>query len=197
VVHPWGRPVAEKRGDSTTKKAISKICAIKGKEHQLRSDIPSVIWMDFQDLHTWNMALTSAGFNPLVSWRECITSGAIWYALYGWKGAPVFQQVHFSHLDLRSQIQRMEHDGRFLLSSLASAVIVSLPDATLLAETPRRRRQLSSAVRLRCLGLPHAGIEYSIAEWTDGRVASTLMTGASLICGLIREKLPAEYLNFL
>jgi hypothetical protein len=53
VVHPWGRPSAQRRGDSTTKKAISRICAIKGKEHQLRSDIPSVIWMDFQDLHTW------------------------------------------------------------------------------------------------------------------------------------------------
>src|SRR5258708_534935 len=55
-VHPWARP--KKRGDSTTLNAISKICAIKGKEHQLRSDIPSIVWMDFQDLHSWDMALT-------------------------------------------------------------------------------------------------------------------------------------------
>jgi hypothetical protein len=91
----------------------------------------------------------------------------------------------------------MEHDGRFRLSNLASCVIVSLPNTTLVAETPRKQRQLSSAVRLRCLGLPHAGIQYSIAEWTHGQVASTLMGGASLICGLVGEKPSRDYLEFL
>jgi len=152
--------------------------------------------MDFQDLHTWDMALGPEQFNPLLSWRDHITSGAIYYALYGWKGAPVYEQVHYSHLDLPSQIQQMEHDGRFRLSTLASAVIVSLPTATILAETPRTARQLSPSVRLRCLGLPHAGLQHSIAEWTTGQVASTLNANAKLICGLIGEKPPVDYLAF-
>ncbi len=197
VVHPWGRPSVNKPGDSTTKNAISKICAIKGSERQLRSDMSSIVWMDFQDLHTLDMALTAEQFSPLLSSQEHITSGAIWYALYGWKGAPVFEHVHYSHLDLPSQIQRMEHDGRFRLSNVVSAVIVSLPNATLLAETPRKERQLPPSVRLRFLGLPHAGIQHSIAEWSAGQVAATLIAGANSICALVAEKPPTHYPDFV
>lgn len=150
--------------------------------------------MDFQDLHTGNMALSPEQFSPLVSSGNQITSGAIYYALYGWKGAPVYEQLHYSHLNLPSMIQRMEHDGRFRLSNLASAVIVSLPKATILAETPRRSRQLAPSVRLRCLGLPHAGIQHSIAEWSAGHVVSTLDTNAKLISRLIGENPPGDYL---
>jgi hypothetical protein len=196
-VHPWARPKKEKRGDSTTLNAISKICAIKGKEHQLRSDIPSIVWMDFQDLYSWDMALTADQFEPILSFREHLTSGALYYAFYGWNSAPVYEQLHYSHLELPSQIQWMRHDGRFLRSRLTSAVIVSLPTATILAETPRAARQLPSEVRLRCLGLPHFGMHNSIAEWTPGLVARVVAANAKLICGLVEKEVPAEYLAFL
>jgi len=195
VVHPWAR--ATKKGDSTTLNAISKICAIKGTEHQLRSDLPSIVWMDFQDLYSWDMALSAEQFHPVLSWREHLTSGALYYALYGWNGAPVYEQLHYSHLDLPSQIQWMRHDGRFLLSSVTSAVIVSLPMATILAESPRADRQLPSEVRLRCLGLPHFGLHNSIAEWTPGLVARVLVSNAKLICGLVGSEEPKKYLEFL
>jgi hypothetical protein len=196
-VHPWARPIQHKKGDSTTTNAISKICAIKGKEHQLRADMPSIVWMDFQDLHSWDMALTHDQFRPILSGRENLTSGAIYYALYGWDGAPVYEELHYSHLELPSQIQWMRHNGRFLLSDLTSAVVVSLPTATILAETPRKARQLPAAVRLRCLGLPHFGIHHSIAEWTPGLIAQVLTANAKLICGLSEREVPAEYLRFV
>jgi len=195
-VHPWGRPRRHKKSDSTTTNAISKICSIKENEHQLRADIPSIVWMDFQDLHSSDMALTPDQFRPIMSSRENLTSGAIYYALYGWNGAPVYEELHYSHLELPSQIQWMMHDGRFLLSDLTSAVIVSLPAATILAETPKRSRQLPSAVRLRCLGLPHFGMQDSIAEWIPGLVGKVLTANAELICGLVEQKVPVKYIRF-
>jgi len=196
-VHPWARPVPHKKGDSTTTNAISKICSIKGKEHQLRADVPSIIWMDFQDLYSWDMGLTFDQFRPILSRREHLTSGAIYYALYGWNGAPVYEQLHYSHLDMPSQTQWMRHNGRFLLSDLTSAVVVSLPTATILAETPRKSRQLPSEIRLRCLGLTHLGIHHSIAEWTPGLIAQVLTANAKMICGLLKQEVPAEYLEFV
>lgn len=127
VVQPFGNPVPGKLGDSTATNAISRICAIKQKEHQLSEDKPSILWLDFQDLYTWDMALTTEQFQPLISWNEHITSGALWYAFYGWKGAPILEQCHYSHLlGFPSQIKHMAHNGRFLMSKKLSAVIVSL-----------------------------------------------------------------------
>lgn len=57
VVQPFGKPKVGKPGDSTTTNAISRICAIKQKEHQFPDNIPAILWLDFQDLYTWDMAL--------------------------------------------------------------------------------------------------------------------------------------------
>ena len=88
VVHPFGRPEIGKPGDSTTTNAISRICGIKQREHQLSDHSPSILWLDFQDLYSWDMAMSAQEFRPVLSWNEHLTSGALWYALYGWKGRP-------------------------------------------------------------------------------------------------------------
>ena len=193
AVHPFGKPVVGKAGDSTVTNAISRICAIKQKEHQFREGTPSILWLDFQDLYNSDMALTAEQFEPLISWNEHITSGALWYALYGWKGAPILEQCHYSHLDLPSQIKGMAHNGRFLTSKKLSAVIVSLPKATILAESPRKAKQLPVDLRLRYLGLPWAGIQHTIAEWTDGLVVRRLKEHAILICGIVGRTSPLNY----
>jgi hypothetical protein len=193
VIHPFGKPIVGKPGDSTTTNAISRICAIKQKEHQLHDDISSILWLDFQDLHTGDMALTAQQFHPLISWNENITSGALWYALYGWKGAPILEQCHYSHLKLPSQIKKMAHDGRFLTSKKLSAVVVSLPKATILAESPRKERQLPRNMRMRYMGLPWAGIQHAIAEWTHGLVVQTLKTHAALVSGILGRVPPISY----
>ena len=194
VVHPFGRPVPGKPGDSTATNAISRICAIKQKEHQLSDDKPSILWLDFQDLYSGDMALTTEQFQPLSSWNENITSGALWYALYGWKGAPILEHLHYSHLlGFPSQITRMAHDGRFLTSKRLSAVIVSLSRATILAESPRDEKQLPREIRIRHLGLPWAGLQHTIAEWTDGRVVQTLKANAAFTTEIVGETPPPSY----
>ncbi len=194
VVHPFGKPIPGKPGDTVTANAISRICAIKQREHQFPEDMSSILWLDFQDLFTWNMSMTVDQFRPVISWNEHLTSGALWNGLYGWKGAPIFEHCHYSQLDLPSQIGQMRHDGRFLQpKKRLSAVITSLPTATVLAESPVKERQLPREIRLRSLGLPHAGIHRSIAEWTEGLVRQTLLADAALICGLQGSVVPPAY----
>ncbi len=193
VVHPFGKPTPGKPGDTVTANAISRICGIKPREHQLSERMPSILWEDFQDLYTWNMSMTVAQFRPIISWNGHLTSGALWYALYGWNGAPIFENCHYSHLDMPSQIGRMRHDGRFLQATKLSAVIISLPSATILAESPVKERHPPREIRLRFLGLPHAAIHHSIAEWTEGLVRQTLLADAALICGLQGSVVPPAY----
>jgi hypothetical protein len=192
-VHPWGKPTPGKRGDSTTTNAISRICSIKKDEKQFVSGVPGILWMDFQDLYSLDMSMTAEQFRPVISSNEYLTSGALWHGLYGWKGAPVFNHCHYSHLDLPSQIIQMEHGGRFFQPTKLSAIVASFPTATILAESPIRGMQLSQNLRLRYMGLPWAGIQHTIAEWTSGHVVQTLRLHASLICGLIGIVPPSAY----
>ncbi len=195
AIYPFGKPEAGEANGSTTAKAISRIRASKKDEGQFSSEVPSILWLDYQDLHNWNMSLTIEQFRPVISCNEHLTSGALWYALYGWNGAPIFEHCHYSHLDLPSQIGKMGHDGRFLQPTKLSAMIISLPTATILAESPVKERQLPEEIRLRYLGLPHAVIQNSIAEWTEGLVRQTLLADAAQICGLIGKAVPSSYPN--
>jgi hypothetical protein len=194
-VHPFGKPIPGKPGDTVTANAISRICGIKPREHQFSNDMSSILWLDFQDLYTWNMSMTVEQFRPVISWNEHLTSGALWYGLYGWKGAPIFEHCHYSHLDLPSQIAQMGHDGRFLQPTKLSGVVISLPAATILAESPRKERQLPREIRFRYLGLPHSAVHHSIADWAEGLVRQTLLADAALICGLQGTTVPNRYPN--
>lgn len=183
---PFGRPTPGKSGDSVTTNAISRLCAIKQREHQLSDEIPSVLWLDFQDLYTSNMSLGSEQFEAIISSKEHLTSGALWYAFYGWKGAPVFEQVHTSHLDFAYRKREMLHAGRFRSSQKISAVVVSLPRCTFLAESPIARNPLPAEVRLQFLGVRWAGVQHTIADWSPGLLKASLNRDASLICSFAR-----------
>ena len=87
----------------------------------------------------------------------------------------------------------MAHEGRLRQSTKLSAVVVSLPTATILAESPHKKQQLPKELRLRYMGLPWAGVQHTIAEWTDGLVVQTLRLHAALICGLIGSTPPSTY----
>jgi hypothetical protein len=71
------------------------------------------------------------------------------------------------------------------------------PSATIIAESPRKGRQLPFDFRFRFLGLPHADLQYSLAEWNTNYVATALEADARLICGMVREEPPASYLQFI
>lgn len=132
TVTPFGKP--KKSGDTTALNAISKICSIKQRGHQLSKQIPSIIWMDFQD-EFWSLGLGKENVHPLRTFRGRFTSGEIWHAFYGWKEAPVFESHSISDGIGRKEI-KMGHNGRFRDSKELSAVIISFPRTTCILENP-------------------------------------------------------------
>lgn len=133
VVQPFGRSRPDHPEDTTATNAISKISQIKDRDHQFGQGIPGLLWLDFQDAQNLSMALSPEHLSPVMSWRGLVHSGVLWYALYGWKNAPVFERYCLFSPFRGKTITPMEHEGRFRRSQKVSAVLFSFPNASLLA----------------------------------------------------------------
>jgi hypothetical protein len=160
VLHPGGKPNPANPHDSVQANVISKLCNAKGKETQMSSDIPGVLWLDLSYFDPMSESLLNQA-QPLLSGHG-IMSGAIWHAFYGWKGAPIIE----GH---RAR-PPMAHDGRFRRSgkekSGLAAVIVTVEKGLVLLENPWTDRALPDLFRRSCLNLPWFHIGHSVANWT-------------------------------
>lgn len=133
VLTPGGKPDLNKPHDSVQANLISRVCAMKKDEHQIPEDRPALLIADFAHFGGPVGAefLKSGQSAPLESGHQGITCGSIWYGMYGWKGAPIFEEG--SH-----RLVSMGHDGRFRISgpkkSKLSAVLVVFSDSAVLLE---------------------------------------------------------------
>jgi hypothetical protein len=90
-VAPFGAPKPDKKGDSILTNAISRIARIKDNEKQVDATKPFLLWLDFQDPIVWGyMSVSGEQLAPLYSESKDgeVSSGALWFALYGRKGGP-------------------------------------------------------------------------------------------------------------
>jgi hypothetical protein len=182
-VRPFGDAV--KPGDTNITNAISKVASIKAGDHQFHQGMPGLYWLDFQDVHNWNMALTADAALPVLSFREELWSGSVWYGLYGQKGLPVFEG--FNPRLHPGGVFAMAHDGRFLQTGRVAAVLVSLPSATIMLEHPQADIPLPAPFRMHFIELPHARVELSILNWTPNEVDATASIHRKLIEALARS----------
>jgi hypothetical protein len=182
---PLGAPNPDKQGDTTQTNAISRICSIKGKETQFAEGLPSLLWIDFRHLGQWPAVLQDKQAAPLIRGRRAsLCSGAIWYAFYGWKGAPVFDdKIGGGHT-----LTRMAHHGRFdkeaTKPSRYAAAIICLQTATILIENPVANTRLTDEQRAMLTRLPWFSFEYSVAEWQPGDVDRARELAKSMITTL-------------
>lgn len=164
---PAGRPDPTKAQDSVQANMISRVCAIKQNEKQILADRPALMIMDFAQFGGPIAAtfLTAGQTAPIETGHQGITCGAFWYALYGWKQAPIFEEG--SH-----RLVRMEHDGRFRLQGMAkskvSAVLVVLADSTVLLENPWAIHRLPPQARFALCRFPWFDLTKSLADWHPG-----------------------------
>lgn len=151
----------EEPEESTTEIVIGKICSIKQDESQLSDTETSLLWLDFQDEAFWSFGPTSA--LPIGSSKGEFFSGALWYAHYGWKGAPIFEN---NTIELRADKRPgiMPHDGRFEQDSKVDGVLVSLPRATILFENPKSPKPIKQWLWSHLPSLRWFSFEYS---WVD------------------------------
>ena len=77
---------------------------------------------------------------PINTWNCGFYSGPLWYALYGWKGIPIFEgESIYSSVIIR-------HDGRFRMETKIDAVICSLPRCTMIFDNPFTKKTCSLLV---------------------------------------------------
>ena len=169
-IQPLGAPDPAKRGETTTINAIHSLCQVKAEEKQFAEDEVNLLWLDMQDENPWWFLSCdpSVLVEPVVSGNDgMLTSGALWYAMYGWKGAPVFDP------DFPQKITCMQHEGRFHRDTKISALVASFPRATVVFENLAPKVTLSPRCRLRTMCLPRASVQYSMYDWECGLVVST------------------------
>jgi hypothetical protein len=177
-VIPLGAPDPKKAGDSVLTNAISRICSIKGKDKQIDSAKPFVLRFDLQDTLVWGSSIPEQQLAPIYSEMrgEGVGTGALWFALYGRKGDPMIEMRSLDY----SQTE-MLHEGRFALSPRVSAVVYSLPRATVLMETPSPILPLTALFRASLLEAPFFRLELSLCEWTPGLVKSQVKTAHNMV----------------
>lgn len=167
---PAGYPDPSKPNDSVQANMISRVCAIKKNEKQISKEHPSLLIIDFANFGGPHVAelLKGGQTSPVESGHHGITCGAIWYAMYGWKGAPVFEEC--THKTVR-----MGHDGRFRLDgntkTKLSAVLVVLTDCAVLLENPWAAHRLPDHARFKLSRFPWFDLTRSIADWSQGDAA--------------------------
>jgi len=184
-VTPFGRPDSNKKGDSILTNVISRVAAIKEREHQAHDRCPFVIWADLQSVESMRFDYSSH-LQPLMSWNGSLESGGYWHALYGRKGDIVLE------MDTgRTRANTMLHDGRFKQRTKngertrVSAFVFSSSKVTAIMENPSAPFPLTTVFRRHLIDLPRFEIGLSLANWSDGLVARTVAAQREMIAGVI------------
>lgn len=177
VLQPGGAPDADKPNDSTQANLISRLCAAKGNEAQFPTEGPSLLWIDLRNFGPWPEALALEQATPLISGRDGLTSGALWYAFYGWRGAPIFEEDFFPE----DRVVPMGHNGRFRLQgkrkSRLSGTVVTLHEGTILLENPWASHKLPPRARRHCERLPWFDLSRSACDWRPGDALASVELG--------------------
>lgn len=165
---PGGAPDPNKPNDSVQANVIQRICGAKGKEKQFPNDKPSLLWVDLRSFGAWPEAVKLEQCTPLVSGHHGLTSGALWYAFYGWKDAPIFEE----DFPLHERVVKMGHDGRFRMhgknKSKLSGAILALSEGVVLFENPWADHPLPDRARRFSERLPWFNLGHSICDWSPG-----------------------------
>lgn len=181
---PGGVPDPEKPFDSIQANVISKLCSVKAEETQRRDGVPAVLWIDLSHFGVMTHTLLEQTI-PLISGNIGLTSGAIWYAFYGWKGAPILEEGN------RKSIE-MGHDGRFRMSgpkkSRLAAVITCFEEGLVLFENPWAEIPIPPKFRRHCERLPWFKLGHSLADWSPGETYTLVTVAEGRIRALAAER---------
>lgn len=183
---PFGAP---RRDASVTRIAIQKLAQIKQKEEEKKKQFsnlsPSILWLDFQD-ETWNLIIGADAAEPVTLWNDEYTSGPLWYAFYGWKGAPVFEGQTKAQRP-RRVADRMAHDGRFRRKTIIDAVIVSFPSYTIILENPFSHKPVPPSFFEKIALLPNFNPDYSFVNSPDPNLRERIASQKASLEGLANE----------
>ena len=187
AVAPFGAPNPSKKGDSVLTNIISRIAAIKEREHQAHDRRPFVLWIDLQGEGSLVFDY-SHHLQPLMSWNGTVQSGAYWHALYGRKGDVLLEsgggriRTNVMLHEGRYYQQMKEHDG----PTRISGCIFSSPKTTVIMEHPAAAFPLAASFRKQLIHLPWFEIGLSLANWSEHLVERTVRVQRDLVLAVIQ-----------
>lgn len=137
-VVPFGRH----NSSCVTENVIHKLCQIKNDEKQFDQESPSVLWVDLQENHVNALYKRAVSSCPIITSQERIYSNELWYALYGEKGMPIYE--NYDPIYNFRQAPLMRHNGKFRSQtpSKIDAVIFCFPCATIIYQNPDSQKPL-------------------------------------------------------
>jgi len=155
--------------DNVQGEAVSRLRDVKAEEHQFNPEHINILWLDFRDTLVWRMDLMKDQDLPLLSFNECITSGAIWSAYYGKKNTPVYYQLCIDRVS--SPPYFMEFNGRFQDKSLIDFAVFNLEERITVLGNPKRGGGGYGQALIRSLHRsPRFSLEHSWLPIPDSRV---------------------------
>ncbi len=196
IITPFGKPKEnenifesfeelsreQKQQENTTEIAIKKIAFIKDKENQLSATETSILWLDFQD-EDWDLLMKVNQLLPVITWHGLFYSGAIWYAFYGCKDAPIFENFSIESPFL-TPINKMRHEGRFQTSTNIDAVVISFPRATVVLENPESQKPIKPWLWRKLISMPWFNFEYSYLNWPNPNLKQKLESQRNTLIAL-------------
>lgn len=186
ITDPCGRP---KKNENVTENVISKLSAIKQREHQMSGDYTSILWLDFQD-KIWDLLDSVDRVLPIRTWNSAFYSGELWYAFYGWKDAPIFEEFRFNLPYVLDRQVKMRHEGRFRTSTKLDAVIISFARNTIILENPCTRKAIKPSLWKKLFFLPWFNFEYSYTNWPMADLTQRLNLDQQKLIALSNVSLP-------
>jgi hypothetical protein len=175
---PGGRPNTNKAGDSVQANVISRMCAMKKDERQIREDRPALLIADLTHFGPAAEMVEPTQAAPLLRGHRGLCSGGMWYGMYGWKDAPIFEEM-------MGQPVHMGHDGRFRLAdkdkSRLSGVLFIFHQAVVLLENPWATHRLPDKARKALTSYPWFDLVHSVGDWRPGDAEKLIAVQRSMI----------------
>ena len=186
AIAPFGAPDRRKKGDSILTNVISRIAAIKEREHQAHDRRPFVLWVDLQSETSLRFDY-SHQLQPLMSWNGEVQSGGYWHALYGRRGDTLLESGGG-----RIRTNVMQHEGRYYQKmkehggpTRISGYVFSSPKTTVIMEHPAAALPLTASFRKQLINLPWFDIGLSLANRSEHLVERTVHVQREFIAAII------------
>lgn len=169
VITPFGKPNS---GENIAENFISKIASRKEDEKQLSKDKTSILWLDFQDEY-WQWFSLRNQILPIETSQGMYYSGPMWYAFYGVKGLPIFENYLIEPSPDKGFVI-MRHKGRFRDASKVDACILSLHQDTVIFENPNSNNPLPEWFYEKINRLKRFNFSYSWINWPEKRLGERI-----------------------
>ncbi|MDH5682390.1 MAG: hypothetical protein OEZ36_12445 [Spirochaetota bacterium] len=161
---PFGKP--ERNGiDNIQGEAVSNLASIKGKEHQFSESEISILWLDLQDMDVWPVGFGLEQCDPIGSFKESLTSGALWNAIYAKKNDYIYES--FSFHGKKSTVYQMEFDGRFQQKTKIDFIVVSFPSDQIVFQNHNSKKTIPNEFVKKLYHLFHFNLSLSWLDWPN------------------------------